>query len=627
MPPQPPTSAPRLRRFRVDVGTIISAVVLVQSLLLVALGYWGAQRLVSTIGESAHHADHARIEDKTIAYLAKAASVVEAIGDSPSLQVSGEGKAQTAELLWTLLQQSPELDSLYAANTDGDMMMARRHPAPAVRHVTVAPEGSTETWQYKPMAGGTGGTQLRYRTERIEAFRSTYDARKRVWFQSALGSHGAAVWTPPYMYATVTELGVTYALPALRQDASGRSQSLVAAGDVTLGRLSDFVRQFSRTGYGDSALLSADFAVLARSDVEGKLDKLESPSTGVLAVIYTTMLADGSAHAMGRAAFGLDHEGRRYLVQTSRIPATGWLLISWVPEDKILGGLRRAVLWSLMLVLVSLGIILFVSLRLSKLITAPVENLAGIARRIGRFDLDELPRVDSRVLEIHHLDQALDESARGLKAFSKFVPVDVVNQLIDEGHTLTPSGGPRRITVMFSDVEGFTSISEATDSQVLVDQLTEYFNVATRVINWHGGTVDKFIGDGIMVLWGAPAELEDAEHQACLAAIELQNKLDTLNERWAARGLHRFHTRVGIHTGVAVVGVLGSNNRLSYTAFGDAINVASRIEGINKELGTRILLSEATFEGLRGRLHTRRIDAVELRGRQQKLVLYELVGR
>jgi adenylate cyclase len=130
-----------------------------------------------------------------------------------------------------------------------------------------------------------------------------------------------------------------------------------------------------------------------------------------------------------------------------------------------------------------------------------------------------------------------------------------------------------------------------------------------------------------MVLWGAPAELEDAEHQACLAAIELQKAFDTLNADWAGRGLHSFHTRIGIHTGVAVVGVLGSNNRLSYTAFGDAINVASRIEGINKDLGTRILLSETTFEGLRGRLRTRRIDAVELRGRQQKLVLYELVGR
>jgi len=96
------------------------------------------------------------------------------------------------------------------------MMMARRHPAPAVRHITVDEQGTTETWQYKPMAAGAGGTQQRYRTERIEAYRSTYDPRKRVWFQSALGSHGAAVWTPPYMYATVTELGVTYALPALR---------------------------------------------------------------------------------------------------------------------------------------------------------------------------------------------------------------------------------------------------------------------------------------------------------------------------------------------------------------------------------------------------------------------------
>ena len=142
---QPPAPTPRLRRFRVDVGTIISTVVLVQSLLLVALGYWGAQRLVSTIGESAHHADHVRIEDKTIAYLAKAASVVEAVGDSPSLQVSGEGRAQTGELLWTLLQQSPELDSLYAANTDGDMLMARRHPAPAIGHVSVDASGSTET--------------------------------------------------------------------------------------------------------------------------------------------------------------------------------------------------------------------------------------------------------------------------------------------------------------------------------------------------------------------------------------------------------------------------------------------------------------------------------------------------
>jgi adenylate cyclase len=234
--------------------------------------------------------------------------------------------------------------------------------------------------------------------------------------------------------------------------------------------------------------------------------------------------------------------------------------------------------------------------------------------------------VPSRVLEIQQLDQALDDSARGLKAFRKFVPVDLVNHLVDEGHTLTPTGEPRRITVMFTDIEGFTRISEAIETQVLVDQLTEYFNVATRVIARHGGTVDKFIGDSIMVLWGAPSPLDDAEYEACVAALDLQAELAALNARWAAQGRQSFTTRIGIHTGTAVVGALGSNDRLAYTAFGDTINVASRIEGVNKELGTQVLLSEATFEGLKGRLRTRRVEAVALRGRLSKMMLYELVS-
>jgi len=260
-------------------------------------------------------------------------------------------------------------------------------------------------------------------------------------------------------------------------------------------------------------------------------------------------------------------------------------------------------------------------------VTAPVENLSRIARRIGMLELDSLPREPSRVLEIQHLDQALDESARSLKAFSKFVPVDVINQLIAQGHALAPNGSPRRVTVMFTDVEGFTSISESMPPAVLVGQLTDYFNLAARVFARHGGVIDKFIGDGIMVLWGAPADLPDAEYKACLAALELQAEMRALNRQWHSQALPEFRTRVGIHTGMVIAGVLGSNDRLSYTAFGDVINVASRIEGINKQLGTQLLVSEVTHAGLKGRLATRRVEEqVELRGRQTKMVLYELLA-
>ncbi|MBS0427448.1 MAG: adenylate/guanylate cyclase domain-containing protein [Proteobacteria bacterium] len=618
-----PPRSPRLRRFRVDVGTIITVVVLFQSLLLVAIGYWGSQRLVSTIGESAHRADHLRIEDKVNAFLAKAASVVDAVAAAPSLRPAGEGAVPTAELLWVLLQQSQELDSLYVANDAGRMLMVQRYPEVAVRHIVRESDFTVETWEYKPPADDGRDTQQRYATDRISAFRTQYEPRARSWYVQAT-QKGTPVWTTPYVFAASQELGVTYAVPGRRRDRDG-AQVLVASGDVTLGRLSEFVRMFSRAGYGDSALLSGEYQVLARSDEPGRITALALPGSGILGAVHARMLADGSARGTVSTAFPIDFDGQRYLVQTSRIPATNWRLISWVPEDKLLGGLRRAVLWSMLLVVAFLVLIVGVSLRLAKRVTAPVERLSSIARRIGRLELDGLPRVQSRVLEIQHLDQALDDSARGLKAFRKFVPVDVVTQLVESGHTLGPSGEPRQITVMFTDVAGFTRIAEATPTEVLVRQMTRYFNLAAAVFTRHGGTIDKYIGDGTMVFWGAPADVPHAEESACRAALELQAELDVLNAEWRASGLAEFQTRIGIHTGPAITGVLGSKDRLAYTAVGDTVNVASRIEGINKELGTRVLISETTFDGLAGRLPTRRIDAVTIRGRQKPLLVYELL--
>lgn len=373
-------------------------------------------------------------------------------------------------------------------------------------------------------------------------------------------------------------------------------------------------------------MLSADHHVLARSDHPDPVRELGSPDSGVLGAVHAHMLAAGTAGAAEDMAFAVTHEGRRYLVQTSHLPTTRWQLVSWEPEDLLLGDLQRAVAWALLLTFAFLGLALLISLRLSRLVTQPIENLSRVARRIGRLELDNLPLASSRVLEIQHLNQALDESARSLKAFSKFVPVDVIKQLVAEGHALGPSGSPRRITAMFTDVEGFTSISESLPADVLVTQLTEYFNLAARIFARHGGVVDKFMGDGIMVLWGAPSNLDDAEYRACIAALELHAEMNELNARWRAEGMREFRTRIGIHTGLAIAGVLGSSDRLSYTAVGDVINVASRIEGANKDLGTRTLISQATFEGLGGRLSTRRIEELaELRGRQTRMALHELL--
>ncbi|MDP9991913.1 adenylate cyclase [Variovorax boronicumulans] len=632
-PPTPSSSSfsssPRagLRRFRVDVGTIICAVALLQSMLLVAFGYWGAEQLVSKVGESAHKVNHDRVEDNVLAFLAKTEALVRAIAHTPSLHPAGHDGDRTAELLWAALEQTPELDSIDVASDDGHLLMAMRYPEAAVRQVLRDADFSTETWEYKQPPDGDGDEdpRQRYETTRVEAFRSDDDPTSDEDFVQAMKAQ-RPVWTSPFVLPAEKELGVSHARPSRRRDDEGRTQTLVVSASVSLGHLSSLVRLFGGTGHGHSALLSADHHVIARSDNPHLVRVLEDPDGGVLGALHAHMLASGSRGWTEDMAFALDHGGARYQVQTSRIPSTGWRLVSWEPEDALLGGLHRNVLWSLLLTLSFLAVSLFISLRLSKLVTAPIENLSRTARRIGRLELDALPRESSRVFEIQNLSQALDDSARSLRAFSKFVPVDVIKQLVAEGHALAPNGSPRRVTAMFTDVEGFTSISESMEAGVLMRQLTEYFNLATRVFARHGGVVDKFMGDGIMVLWGAPADLPDAEYQACIASLALHEEMKALNRKWLEEGLQEFRTRIGIHTGVVIAGVLGSSDRLSYTALGDVVNVASRIEGTNKQLGTRTLISEATFAGLGRRLATRRIEeSIELRGRQTRMVLYELL--
>lgn len=608
----------RSRPFRIDVGSVIAILVLVQSLVLIALVNWGAQRLVSSFGEGAQRASHQRVQDKVEAFLARASGAVDALVQAPHLAPVGTQADDTAELMWVLLQQSPELDSLYVADAQAHMLMALRYPEFAVRHIARDRGITTETWDYKVPPDPRLMPAQRFATVRQRMLTSSYDPLVRPWYRLAAHT-GRPVWTPPYEFHAAQELGVTYARPDLRRG-DARAPAQVAAGDVSLGRLSDFVRQFAHAGAGDSALLGADLRVLARSDRPGRITRLEPALDGVLAAV-TRRLADTPIES-----FAVEDRGERYLVQTSVIAATGWRLVSWVPEERVLGELRRAVGGAIAAALGCLAAVLLLSLRLARRVTAPVERLAEFARQIGRLELDGAAPVHSRVREIQHLAQALDDSARGLRAFRQFVPVPLVRQLMADGLSMGTSGQLRRVTVMFTDIAGFTGLAEGTPAAALVEQLTTYFNLTASVIARHGGTIDKYIGDGMMVLWGAPAALPDAELHACRAALDLQRELDALNARERAAGRAPLPTRIGIHTGAVIAGVLGSHDRLAYTAIGDTVNVASRVEGLNTTLGTRILISEDTCLGLAGRLPVRRIATETLlRGRQAPLQVYELL--
>ena len=200
-------------------------------------------------------------------------------------------------------------------------------------------------------------------------------------------------------------------------------------------------------------------------------------------------------------------------------------------------------------------------------------------------------------------------------AFEKYVSSDVVSDIVAHPERLKLGGERRELTVLFSDLAGFTSMSEKLAPEAVADVINLYLNEATRIIMRHGGTVDKFIGDAVMAFWGAP--LTDDQHavHGVRAAIEMQDMMERLQPQFRALGTDEVRLRIGVHSGPAIVGNMGSDMRFTYTALGDTVNLAARLEGVNKAYGTPILLSAATAGMLGAEVSLRRVDRVRVKGK------------
>jgi adenylate cyclase len=219
------------------------------------------------------------------------------------------------------------------------------------------------------------------------------------------------------------------------------------------------------------------------------------------------------------------------------------------------------------------------------------------------------------------------EKRRIRDAFRLYLNPEVTDMLAEDPGQLRLGGERREVTVLFSDIRGFTSISEKLAPETLAVLLNEYLGAMTDVVFRHEGLLDKYIGDAVMAFWGAPVPSPDHAARCCRAALDMVAALATLNEHWQAAGTPQLSIRVGIHSGEAAVGNFGSARRFSYTAVGDSVNLASRLEGLNREYGTTILISEATLDAVGEGFVCREVDRVQVRGRNQPVAVYELLGR
>ena len=211
-------------------------------------------------------------------------------------------------------------------------------------------------------------------------------------------------------------------------------------------------------------------------------------------------------------------------------------------------------------------------------------------------------------------------------AFQFYLTKSVVDEVLEEPRKLKLGGEKRICTVLFSDIRGFTSISETLEAEKLVALLNEYLTPMTNMVFKHDGTLDKYMGDAIMAIFGAPIAHPDHAARACETALDMMVSLKALQVDWAQRGLPHLDIGIGVNTGPMSVGNMGSEVRFDYTVMGDNVNLGSRLEGLNKQYGTNIIISESTYEKAGGGVFARELDSVRVKGKLEPVRIYELLG-
>lgn len=454
-----------------------------------------------------------------------------------------------------------------------------------------------------------------------------YDPRLRPWYQGAQKAE-KIFWTDTYIFFTAQKPGITVAEPYF--NAFGDLFGVVGV-DIELDQLSVFLEDQQVGKEGLVFIFDKEGKIIAFPKI--KLMKMENEK---LRPIQFTELdfpflqkAINSYFETGEKSFTVTENGINYFSVFTPFPSNfgkDWLIGIVVPEDDFIGFFKEMqtgiVLISLCVLLVSIGIAWW----LSNSISRPIERITEEQKRIEGMNLEGEFNIDSSIREVEALSHGMAAMRNSLKAFQSYIPAELVRQLIQQGEGATLGGRERTLSIMFADIANFTSISENMDPEALMLQLSDYLGMLAETIRLNHGTVDKYLGDGVMAFWGAPVSSEQHAIHACQAALSCSKGIQEMNRSWELKGKKPFWSRFGIHTGVTLVGNLGSKSRMNYTVVGDSVNLASRLEGVNKIYKTEIIVSSDTRDAAEREFIFRPLGSVAVKGKKQEVEIYELVA-
>jgi adenylate cyclase len=582
-------------------------------------------KLNQQIVASIHHELHGVLD-----YASAMQEAVRSIFFQGTIKTSDAGKREF--LFLALLRSQPSLSWISLGFPDGGFFGARKASDTEIDMIEVKWDPATHTARqrtdyYTPEVGDII-------FDNREFAPSSYDATAQPWYRRAVEQNGPG-WNRVANFPGSNRQAISTSTPLTVDNHFVAVINVV----IDLSRLSQFLSTLQVGKTGTVIVLDRSGNVIASPDPSaidqqqnGEMPRLRTLSQGntllkVVSDYLSRRTVDLGALSKPRQV-EVTSGGGDYFLTFAPLGLLGfdnWVVATIIPAGDFLATVERnAHLLLSALALLTFFVAMLAVLSANQLIGAPLLRIVGQLRYIESFELDKVARLSSPLRELDNLSLALTQMSRGLASFQKYIPTALVRTLVARGVEARPGGGQEVLTVLFTDIVGFTALSERL-GDAIVPVLSDYLELASAAVAGHDGTIDKFIGDAVMAFWGAPIPNDRHAITACAAALDFRRRLHQRCAEGERDGGPPLRIRVGINTGRMLVGNIGSSERLSYTVIGDAVNVASRLEAINKRYGTEILIGENTRAAAGAAILVRRIDTVTVYGRTQAGAIYELL--
>lgn len=547
-----------------------------------------------------------------------------------------EDKEQRSAFYFTFLKSNPNISWISFGYPNGDFFGTQREQLGVLNNIESF--WDSEKKQATRLIETYQQNQQTIQLISKSLVTSDYYAPQRSWYKKAIANPGKTVWTDVYIFDTSKKPGINSAI-TLQKD--GEFIGVISIA-IELERISLYLQNIDVAKTGMAFIINSQKQLIASPDIKEiqqrtldkhgilKIKSLKDSYNKELQIADATLIKNKVSlqdiKNIQEFIYTDKSTGEKYFVFFAPTNTLDWVIGTVIPESDFLEEINhntQNLLYAvLFLIIISAILAMFLA---GKIIAEPLLKIIKQTKYIENFNLEEIRACHSIIREIDQLSLAIDQMGVGLASFKRYLPTELVRTLIRKGIEAKLGGEEKILTIFFLDLVSFTKLFEESGND-MIPHLAEFYHLMSKNINQYQGTIDKYIGDCIMAFWGAPIHNNFHAKDACRAALECQRTLSQCRPRWQQQGKWLFHARIGINSGNVLVGNIGSEEKMDYTAIGDPVNVASRLEALNKIYGTEILIGEETYKLAKNDIFVRFLDTVTVYGKEESLDIYELLA-